>query len=408
METVVSVILAGGEGTRLFPLTRSRCKPDVRFAGRYRLIDIPLSNSINSQIPNIFVLSQHFTTSLHQHILSTYPPTHFRSHKINLLTPKDVPGKKNLFKGTADAVRQNLDCILQGSAEYVLILAGDQLYHMDYQEMIAFAKNEGADLVVAALPVQEIDAKRMGVLKIDARSEIIDFVEKPQERKILDAFAMHHGNFRQYLGSMGIYVFKREAIAALLKEEGEDFGKHMIPLQLKKGKTSAFIFKGYWEDIGTIASYYQANLALTGCQNWMQSFDDVKQLYTPHHNIATPLIKHSLIIDSLINQGALIEAAEVTHCIIGMKTWIKQNTSVHDSIIIGDHAHIAEGSPYSVIIGKDCTIQKAIIDSNVVIGEGVKLINQNQLQKYDSDSVYIREGIVIVTAGARIPDGYVI
>ncbi len=407
MDQVISVILAGGEGTRLFPLTKCRCKPDVRFAGRYHLIDIPISNSINSKITDIFILSQHFTSSLHQHILATYPPTHFQSHKIVLLTPQDAAEKKTLFRGTADAVRQNIDRILQTDAEYILILAGDQLYHMNYQKMIDFAKKENADLVIAALPIEEKDAKRMGVLKIDSNDRIIDFYEKPQDRKTLDAFALPKS--RKYLGSMGIYVFKKDALASLLKEEGDDFGKHTIPLQVQKGKTSAFIYDGYWEDIGTIGSYYQANLALTDPENWMRAYDETNQLYTPHTNISTPVIKHSVIVHSMINQGSLIEALEITHSIIGMRTWIQENSIIHDTIIIGDqHQRAVPGLPYSVIIGKECTIQKAIIDSNVCIGNNVRLVNENQLQKFDSEGVFIRDGIIIVTSGARVPDGYVL
>ncbi len=405
MDQIVSVILAGGEGTRLYPLTRCRCKPDVRFAGRYRLIDIPISNSINSKIQNIFILSQHYTTSLHQHILSTYPPTHFQSHKITLLTPKEAPGKKNLFKGTADAVRQNLDRILSSTAEYVLILAGDQLYHMNYHEMINFAKKEDADLVIAALPVEEQEAKRMGLLKIDPLSHVIDFFEKPPDRKTLDMFALapKPDHEQQYLGSMGIYIFKKEALLNLLKQEGDDFGKHVIPNQVKKGKTSAFIYNGYWEDIGTISAYYQANLALTDDQNWMQSYNETNQLYTPHNNMTTPLIKATAITNSLINQGALIEAKEVTHSIVGLKTWIKEHTIVRDCIITGEHC-----PTYSVVIGKNCILQKAIIDSDVIIGDNVHLINQKNVQKFDSDYVFIRDGIIIITSGARLPDGFVI
>jgi glucose-1-phosphate adenylyltransferase len=405
MDQVASVILAGGEGTRLFPLTRCRCKPDVRFAGRYRLIDVPISNSINSKLQNIFVISQHFATSLHQHILSTYPASHFQNHKITILTPKDGPGKKNLFRGTADAVRQNLGSILPTAGEYVLILAGDQLYHMDYHEMLEFAKNVNADLIIAAIRVEEPEAKRMGLLKIDDQSHVLDFFEKPTDRMTLESFALEKkpDHPQQYLGSMGIYVFKKSALINLLKLEGDDFSKHIIPHQVQQGKTFAFIFNGYWEDIGTIAAYYHANLALTNDQNWMQAFTGTHQLYTPHHNFSTPLIKQTTIAHSLINQGALIEAKEVTHSIIGINTWIKENTIIRDSIITGEN-----GEKHSVMIGKNCFIQKAIIDSDVIIGDNVRLANVNQLQKVDSGNVFIRDGIIIVTAGARLPDGYIL
>lgn len=398
MDQVISVILAGGEGTRLFPLTRCRCKPDVRFAGRYRLIDIPISNSINSKIQKIFVLTQHFTASLHQHILSTYP------HKIDLLSPKDLPEKNNLYKGTADAVRQNLDQILHATAEYVLILAGDQLYNMNYHKMIDFAKKSNAELVIAALPVIEKDAKRMGLLKLDEHSNIVDFYEKPTNQ-ILDRFALPSdpNQPQQYLGSMGIYVFKKAALFALLQEEGNDFGKHIIPNQLKMGKTSAFVYNGYWEDIGTISAYYQANLALTNEHNWMQQFNENNRLYAPHAHISTPLIKQGTISKSLINQGTIIEAQKVTQSIIGLNTWIKEGSTICDSIITGDSS-----STNSVVIGKKCIIQRAIIDSDVIIGDNVQLINQNHLQKYDSENVYIREGIIIVPTGARIFDNFII
>ena len=401
MDEVISVILAGGEGTRLFPLTKCRCKPDVRFASRYHLIDIPISNSIHSNIPTIFVLSQHFTSSLHEHILSTYPPDRFGTHKIVLITPQDI-GKKTLFKGTADAVRQNIERILESSSQYIIILAGDQLYHMNYHELIRFAKKQNADLTIAALPIEENDAKRMGVLKIDETSRIVDFFEKPQERKTLDSFVLPQS--KKYLGSMGIYVFKKEALKELLKEDGDDFGKNILPLQIKKGNSSAYIYNGYWEDIGTISSYFQANLALTSHNNWMQAYNDGNQLFTPPINISTPLIKNSQIIDSLINQGAFIEAKEISHSIIGMKTWIQNQSIIRDTIIIGDHL----APEYSVVIGKDCLIKKAIIDSNVTIGNNVQLVNQNGLSKFDGDGVFIRDGIIIVTAGARLPDGYVI
>jgi len=405
MDHVISVILAGGEGTRLFPLTRCRCKPDVRFAGRYRLIDIPISNSINSKIAKIFVLTQHFTESLHEHILSTYPSSRFQSHKIDLVSPQEISGKRTLFKGTADAVRQNLDRILSCTSEYVLILAGDQLYHMNYHAMIDFAKSEQADLVIAALPVEENEAKRMGLLRIDPLSHVIDFFEKPTDKKKLDIFALPQRSSKpqQYLGSMGIYVFKKEALLSLLEKEGDDFGKHIIPNQVKKGKTSAYIYNGYWEDIGTISAYYQANLALTNDQNWMKAYNEMNQLYTPHYNMSTPLIKQSIINHSLINQGAIIEAKEITHSIIGLKTWVKENSIIRDCIVIGENS-----STHSIVIGKNCLIQKTIIDSDVIIGDNVHLTNQNHLQKYDSENVFIRDGITIVTSGARLPDGFVL
>jgi glucose-1-phosphate adenylyltransferase len=252
--------------------------------------------------------------------------------------------------------------------------------------------------------VEESEAKRMGLLKIDPLSHVVDFFEKPSDQKTLDAFALpsQKGHPQQYLGSMGIYIFKKEALCALLQQEGDDFGKHTIPNQVKKGKTSAYIYHGYWEDIGTIAAYYQANLALTSGPNWMQAYNETHQLYTPHYNnIPTPLIKEGLITSSLINQGTLIEAKEITHSIIGLKTWIKKNSILRDCITVGENS-----SEYSIIVGENCVIQKAIIDSNVIIGNNVQMTNPANLQKYDGDGVFIRDGVTIVTSGARLPDGF--
>jgi glucose-1-phosphate adenylyltransferase len=413
-EKVASVILAGGEGTRLFPLTKTRCKPDVSFAGKYHLIDIPLSSSLNSRIQNVFVISQYFVSSLHKHIQSTYPVEKLGC--IELLSPK-TDDKKSMFLGTADAVRKNLENILKSNAEYFLILSGDQLYSMDFSDMISFAKREDADLVIAALPVEEQDAKRMGLLKIDSSSHVIDFVEKPTDPKTLNAFALSHAFFhkenlknnRKYLGSMGIYVFKKDALISLLQEEGDDFGKHLIPKQVKKGKTSAYLYDGYWEDIGTISSYYHANLALTCPKNWMENYNHINPIYTPNHNLSIPVVKNTLIKNSLINQGAVIEAKEINHSIVGMGAWIKEGSVITDSIIMGLHQISSaeeEGAPTSITIGENCVIHKAIIDSNVFIADKVQLINRDDLTKYDGNGIYIRDGIIIVTPGTMLPTGF--
>jgi glucose-1-phosphate adenylyltransferase len=400
MDQITSVILAGGEGTRLFPLTRHRCKPDVRFAGRYRLIDVPVSNSINSEIRPIFILTQHLAESLQQHILKTYPANRFPLANIHLVSPKDP---KNCFRGTADAVRKNIDVIMNTSGQYVLILAGDQLYHMDYRKIVHFAKRENADLVIASLPIEEKDAKRMGLLRIDSNSKVLDFYEKPSERQLLDSFALpgQTGAPAQYLGSMGIYVFKKEALFLLLQGDGDDFGKHIIPNQMKKGNVFAFVYSGYWEDIGTIRAFFDANLILTRPQNWMQKFDQVHQLYTCPSNLSAPLIKQGQITDSLINAGSVIEAQEISRSIVGLKSWVQQGTVLRNSIIIGE-----ETADYAAIIGKNCRIENAIIDSNTTIGDGVELINARQIQTYDSQDLFIRDGIIIVTSGAKIPDRF--
>ncbi|HSX12037.1 MAG TPA: sugar phosphate nucleotidyltransferase, partial [Rhabdochlamydiaceae bacterium] len=229
VEKSATIVLAGGQGTRLFPLTATRCKPSVSFGGRYRLIDIPISNSLNAGIAQIFVISQYFASELHQHILATYHLDQFRLNGgIELVSPQDTAYGKTWFRGTADAVRQNLDFILKNANEYFLILSGDQLYNMDLIEMIELIQKENADLVIASIPVEEAEARRMGVLKVDRTGRVTDFFEKPQEEKILNTFRLPENN-SHWLGSMGIYVFRRKALQAIMKEEGDDFGRHLIP-----------------------------------------------------------------------------------------------------------------------------------------------------------------------------------
>jgi glucose-1-phosphate adenylyltransferase len=420
--SVASIVLAGGQGTRLFPLTRDRCKPAVAFGGRYRLIDIPLSNSLNSQIFQVAVISQYFASDLNDHILSTYRWDQFRSGKLNLLCPEETPGGPNWFKGTADAVRRNLHHLLEFPVEYFLILSGDQLYNIDFQHMLAFAIRENADLVIASLPVGQPEAKRMGLLKLDGSSKVVDFFEKPQDQAVLSQFQLSPSFLQEktfiksekphYLGSMGIYIFKRQALISALKSEGDDFGKHIIPAEVKKGKTFAFMHEGYWEDIGTIRSYYDANLALTAHRSSLDMYDEENPIFTSTTHLPSPLIKESHIKDSLISQGAIIEAKEISHSIIGLRSHIKKGTVIKDSIIMGNPSYEAAPHhpqlPAQFFIGEHCLIQKAIIDECTCIGNGVQLINKDRLQTYDGDGIYIRDGIIIVTKGKHLPEGFIL
>ena len=296
-DRVACVILAGGQGSRLFPLTRHRCKPAVNFGGRYRLIDVPISNSLNSRINKIFVISQYFSSSLNQHIKETYPLDQFQGGTLHLLTPEERPEGKVWYKGTADAVRQNIEALTEAPIDYVLILSGDQLYNMDLEAMVQFASTQDADLTIASLPVGCSSASRLGLLKINEENEIIDFVEKPKDRSLLESFALPDSMIEErdiycseppcYLASMGIYIFKKKALLSLLEEDTrEDFGKHLIPTQLKKGKASAFLYQGYWEDIGTISSYYEANLALTTNSLGLNFYNELLPIYAHNQELA--------------------------------------------------------------------------------------------------------------------------
>lgn len=410
VEKVATIVLAGGQGTRLFPLTATRCKPSVAFGGRYRLIDIPISNSLNARINQIFIISQYFASELNQHILSTYHLERFQSGGgIELLTPQETAQGKNWFKGTADAVRQNLDFITKNNDEYFLILSGDQLYNMDLLKMIDLAKKENADLVISSLLVEEEDAKRMGLLKLNKSNQVVDFAEKPQDPQILSAFKFH--DERHWLGSMGIYIFKRAALLNILQEEGDDFGKHLIPKFIKKSRTFAFTYNGYWEDIGTIQSYYRANLMLTEKHPGLNTYDLQNPIYSAPQHVPSPLIDGTLIKNSLISQGSIIEAQEISHSVIGLRSIIKKKTIIKDSILIGNRYYfpfspegILSSKEYS--IGENCLIKQAIIDEHTYIGNDVQLINKKNIQNMDGDGVFIRDGIIIVTPGTTLPDGY--
>lgn len=402
-------MLAGGQGTRLYPLTAQRCKPAVFFGGRYRLIDIPLSNSLNARINQIYVISQYFASDLHQHIISTYQLDMFREGRLELLTPQETLEGKSWFKGTADAVRQNLDYILKNPAEYFLILSGDQLYNMDLLDMLAFTEKTNADLVIASLPVDEPEARRMGLMRIREDESIIDFYEKPQEPEILKKYQLPSG---KYLASMGIYIFKRETLISLLKEPGDDFGRHLIPKCIEQSKTYAYIYDGYWEDIGTVASYFSANLLLTEGKG-IDLYHNEKKIFSHPYNVPGPRIHGTRITQSIISPGAIIDAAEISRSIIGVRCSIKKGTIIEDSIINGHRSYhpllekVAPKDQY-YSIGENCHIRRAIIDEEVRIGNRVQLINKNNIQNLDGEGVFIRDGIIVVTSGTELPDDYIL
>lgn len=415
-------MLAGGEGTRLFPLTKSRCKPAVTFGGRYRLIDIPISNSLNSNINRIYILSQSFAADLHKHVRSCFPAALFQRGDIQFLSSGETTHKKVWYKGTADAVRQNIDHLIKSSAEYFLILSGDQLYNADFMPMVNFAKDNNADLVIATIPVEEPEARRMGLLRIDQTGHVEGFFEKPNTPELLKLYELSKDHFVEkrrpsgggahYLGSMGIYVFRRSCLISLLREEGEDFGKDLIPMQVKRGRTFSYIYDGYWEDIGTIASYYKANLALLSNKNCLDTYDEKLPIYTTPHLIPSPVIHNTQVQNSVIGLGAIIEAKEITHSIIGTRAQIKKGTVIRDSIISGHKNYEPKEHEDPLLdvftIGEDCHIEKAIIDEHSSIGNNVQLINKDNLQKYDGDGIYIRDGIIIVTSGTHLPDNFIL
>ncbi len=416
MNRVATIILGGGEGTRLFPLTLTRCKPAICFGGKYRLIDIPISNSINSGCHKIFIITQFLSSSLHQHIFKTYRPGTFNSGFIELLPAEQKPSTKEWFQGTADAVRQNLEYFIETPVDYFLILSGDQIYNIDFRAMLRFAKGTDSDLVIASMKVNEQNAKRMGLLKIDKNHLVKEFCEKPQEQSLLEHMQITSSEdpSKPYLGSMGIYLFKREALIDLLNDDlREDFGKHLIPTKVAHGSVSAYIYDGYWEDIGTIGAFYQANMALTKPKPEFNCHDETNPIFSYHTNLPGPKISSTQVSNSIICDGSLVDADEIHNSILGPRTIVKKGTNIRNSYLIGNDfyappvaatKHFAEAFQ----IGENCIIRNAIIDKHVYLGNGVQLVNKKKLANYNSDDVYIRDGIIIVTRGASLPDGFIL
>lgn len=428
MSSVACIILGGGQGTRLFPLTQSRCKPALVFGGRYRLIDVPISNSLHAGITKIFVLTQFLARSLHRHIFRTYRQDPFCPGFIEVLSAEQRPGKSDWFQGTADAVRQNAEYLLETPAEFFLILSGDQLYHMDFEKMLQCTEQKEVDVWVATLAVGKKEASRMGIMKVNEDHHIIDFFEKPSSDEILEKMktptsivkkmGLNAQEDKEYLGSMGIYLFRREALFNLLvRDQRDDFGKHLIPTQVKKGRIAAFVHEGYWEDIGTIESFYTANLALNQPNPPFSYHDEKNTLFTTCSHLPGPRFGNCHIRSSTICEGSIIDAEEVSNSLLGQRTVVKRGTIIRDSYLMGnDFYQYPETStsksafsnlPRSPEIGEECIIQKAIIDKDVSIGNRVHLVNRKNLTTFDGDPIFVRDGIIVVSRGAVLPDDFI-
>ncbi|WP_213318721.1 sugar phosphate nucleotidyltransferase [Chlamydiifrater volucris] len=421
-DKVGVIILCGGEGKRLAPLTKNRCKPTVSFGGRYKLIDIPISHAITSGFSKIFVIGQYLTYTLQQHLFKTYFYHGVVQDQIHLLVPEERNGEKIWYQGTADAIRQNLLYLEDVDVEYFLILSGDQLYNINFQKMVDYAQSTNASMVIAAQPIPEKDATRMGVMLFDDEYSLKDFYEKPQSPAVLDKFKSQStcGRKKQkfgdkgfFWGSMGIYLFRKEELVHLLKNDNrEDFGKHLIQTQMQKGDVKVFVYDGYWTDIGTIESYYEANLSLTRLplnpDEGLSCYRDAGKIFSKNHHLPGAMISNSLISDSLLCEGAIINSSKISSSVLGIRSVIGQNTVIQDSVLIGNSGYSFKNSR-KVGIGQDCLIQKAIIDENCSIGNGVILTNSQELLNYESPDgkVTVRDGIIIIPSGTEIPDNYV-
>jgi len=409
MNEVLGIIMGGGRGSRLHPLTKMRSKPAVPIAGKYRLIDIPISNCINSGIYRVAILTQFNSVSLHRHISQTYNFDVFHTGWVDILAAEQTPDRADWYQGTADAVRKQLFEIQASGAEYVLILAGDHLYRMDYSEMATFLWDKQADIAVAVQPVARSEASRFGILKVESDSRISSFVEKPKDLEIQKNFiSRHHDEDRPFLGSMGIYLFKTKVLIDLLTNfpQYDDFGGDIIPEAIKSLSVFGFDFDGYWEDIGTIRSFYETNLKLTGVNPPFNFYDSKAPIYTHARYLPGSIVEDSRLQDVMIAEGSRIRKAEITHSIVGIRSQISEGAVIKDSIIIGADYYTPKKRPEIPIgIGRNCHIESAILDKNVQIGDGVVIKPFPDSQDLDHELYFVRDGIVVIAKDTVIPPG---
>lgn len=422
-KEILSVILGGGAGSRLYPLTASRSKPAVPIAGKYRLVDIPISNCMNSGINRMFVLTQFNSASLNRHIKNTYHFSAFSSAFVDILAAEQTPDNPTWYQGTADAVRQSLRHIAPFESEYVLILSGDQLYQMDFQEMLDNHKKTGADISIATIPVGDREAPEFGILKKDETGFITSFIEKPK-KEILNEWISDTGEEmqkagRKYLASMGIYIFNRQLMFDYLQNnylEAADFGKEIIPQSIDKCKVASFQYDGYWTDIGNIYSFFEANLGLTDDLPDFNLFDNNRAIYTRARMLPPAKVSGTTLEKTVIAEGSIINASRVDKCVIGIRSRIGHGSTVINTYIMGSDYYEtltdiakdkAQGIPL-LGIGNRCYINNAILDKNCRIGDDVRINGGIHLENTDQPLYTIKDGIVVVKKGAIIPNGFVI
>ncbi|BDQ10977.1 glucose-1-phosphate adenylyltransferase [Sediminibacterium sp. TEGAF015] len=422
-KSVLAVILGGGAGTRLFPLTASRSKPAVPIAGKYRLVDIPISNCINSGINRMFVLTQFNSASLNKHIKNTYHFSAFSTGFVDILAAEQTPDNPGWFQGTADAVRQSLRHISNLEYDYILILSGDQLYQMDFGDMMKNHIDSQTDISIATIPVDDRDAPEFGILKTNEQNVITSFIEKPKKdilpEWVSDTGAEMQKQGRNYLASMGIYIFNKKILDKLLNEahpNATDFGKEIIPDSIENYKVSSFQYDGYWTDIGNIYSFYEANLALTQEIPPFNLFDNTKTVYSRARMLPPAKISGTTLEKTIIAEGSIIHASRIEQSVVGIRSRIGHGTTVVSTYIMGNdyyetieemELNTSKGLP-KIGIGERCYIKDAIIDKNCRIGNDVRINGGSHLPNTDHPLYTVKDGIVVVKKTAILPDGFVI
>lgn len=417
-SNVISLILGGGVGSRLYPLTSQRSKPAVPIAGKYRLIDIPISNCLNSNLRRMFVLTQFNSASLNRHIKNTYHFDNFSSGFVDVLAAEQTHTSGDWFQGTADAVRQSMHHVSNYDYDYILILSGDQLYQMNFEKLIEYHIQKKADVTLATIPVNDRDAPGFGIMKVDEKGLIGSFIEKPKKELLKDwksAVAPEYAKRgKHYLASMGIYLFSKKVLAKLFKdnEKAVDFGKEIIPDAINGGlKVASFAFPHYWTDIGTIASFFEANIALTDPIPEFNLFDNENFIYTRPRMLAPSKVYGTFINRALVSEGCILHAKKIDRALIGIRSRVGEGTEMTNVIMMGsdfyeeleDIEDPILGAPMGV--GKDCYIERAILDKNVRIGNNVVIKGSPTLKDSETDTYVVRDGIIVLKKGAFIEDG---
>jgi glucose-1-phosphate adenylyltransferase len=422
-KQVLAVIMGGGRGTRLSPLTLERCKPAVPLAGKYRLVDIPISNCINSEINRIFLLTQFNTASLHRHIQNTYKFDPFGGGFVDIMSAEQTEKSLDWYQGTADAVRRNLVHFRNSPHEYVLILSGDQLYKMDFKKILDDHIESGADVTVAAIPVPLSKVEGLGLMRVGDSHEIKQFVEKPKDPKVIESLAVSEAIEKQFeqplsekscLASMGIYVFNRAALAEALDNTMTDFGREVIPSLLGKKKLYSHVFQGYWEDIGTVKAFFEANLALAQPLPPFNFFDPKAPVYTQDSYLPASKLNKCLIDQVVIGDGSILTDSKLTRCILGIRSFVGENSVLEDVVMMGADfyetveqrkATADKGHPH-LGVGRNCRVTHSIIDKNARIGDNSILNPQGKPDgRYLDGAIVIRDGVLIVAKGVTLPAG---
>ena len=418
-DKVLGIILGGGQGSRLYPLTKDRSKPAVPIAGKYRLVDIPISNCINSDIKRMYVLTQFNSASLNAHIKNTYHFSFFSSAFVDVLAAEQTIHSDKWFQGTADAVRQSMHHFLANDFEYALILSGDQLYQMDYELMIEAHMKSNAQISIATIPVNAKDATSFGILKADDQNVVTSFIEKPNadllpewSSEVSDEMKSQD---RNYLASMGIYIFNRELLVELMNDPNtNDFGKEIIPQNIEAHKTLSYQYEGYWTDIGNIDSFFEANIGLTNDIPQFDLYNKSKRIYTRARMLPTSKIEGTTLNKTVIAEGCIISAEKIERSVIGIRSRIGKESTLINTYMMGSDYYetLEEIENYKIKIlmgiGERCFINNAIVDKNCRIGDDVRINGGKHLEDKETDMYVIKEGIVVIKKGAIIPVGYTI